>query len=306
MTSGSSAPGLLEFGSSSNPLYSQETWEASGNSISVPSTYNAGVIVAVVGPIGGPSWTASKAVTAGNSLTSLMTPTVDNGFYYVETVASCTTGATEPVFPTAIGNTVSDNTCTWKNVGNRPFVHLVNTSLHGQAGAVSSNREIEFQQGTSRLALKLINFTSDFPFRYESNGGNADVPLINVPANVPFSDTASWNDTTLTAGFWPLASVISKKTPSAGAGGQGWQVTTAGQSAPQWAATTAYSFNQFIVPLAAANGHFFRITDAAGCTSGTPEPTWQTSAGASTNDTAGGGTCHWKESGIAVVFSSRP
>jgi hypothetical protein len=38
-------------------------------------------------------------------------------YYYSQTVASCTSGGTEPEWPTTIGNTVADNDCSWTCTG---------------------------------------------------------------------------------------------------------------------------------------------------------------------------------------------
>jgi len=48
---------------------------------------------------------------------SMRIPTVDNGFYYQPTVAGTSHAATEPIWPTTIGETIVDNTVTWECKG---------------------------------------------------------------------------------------------------------------------------------------------------------------------------------------------
>lgn len=41
------------------------------------------------------------------------------GYVYQETVGSCSSGTTQPIWPQTVGGTVSDGSCTWKNTGAR-------------------------------------------------------------------------------------------------------------------------------------------------------------------------------------------
>jgi hypothetical protein len=62
-------------------------------------------------------WTANTVFTTTEANLS---PTYanENGHIYKETVASCTTAmVTEPTWPTSVGATVNDNTCTWQENG---------------------------------------------------------------------------------------------------------------------------------------------------------------------------------------------
>lgn len=57
-------------------------------------------------------WAANTAYI----LNAVAVPTVDNTYYYKATVAG-TTAATQPVWPTVVGNTVTDGTVTWTCTG---------------------------------------------------------------------------------------------------------------------------------------------------------------------------------------------
>lgn len=59
-------------------------------------------------------WTANQSITAGTSVN----PSQNNmGRYTFKATQDGTTGATAPQFPQTVGQTVQDNTVTWKNVG---------------------------------------------------------------------------------------------------------------------------------------------------------------------------------------------
>jgi hypothetical protein len=55
------------------------------------------------------TWAASTAYASNDTAI----PTTANGRIYRQTVASCTSAASEPTWPTTAGGTVSDNTCSW-------------------------------------------------------------------------------------------------------------------------------------------------------------------------------------------------
>lgn len=56
------------------------------------------------------TWAASTGYANGDTVI----PTTANGrIYKVTSAGACTSGATEPTFPTTAGGTVADNTCTW-------------------------------------------------------------------------------------------------------------------------------------------------------------------------------------------------
>lgn len=73
-------------------------------------------------------WAAS---TNYNVAGSFVTPKTANGYCYVSTNAG-TSGATEPVWPTTLGSTVSDGTITWKFFG----APNSNTSLQDISNAI--------------------------------------------------------------------------------------------------------------------------------------------------------------------------
>lgn len=59
-------------------------------------------------------WAPNTSFPAGTA--TVPTPIHGNGHYYIPN-SSCTTGSTEPTWPTSSGGTVSDGTCTWVETG---------------------------------------------------------------------------------------------------------------------------------------------------------------------------------------------
>jgi hypothetical protein len=77
------------------------------------------VMQAIIKDAHGIPWTVATAKVAQSGTTpgDVVTPTTQNGFYYRATVGGNTHATTQPTWPTTIGNTVSDNTVTWRCEG---------------------------------------------------------------------------------------------------------------------------------------------------------------------------------------------
>lgn len=253
---------------------------------------------------GGPRWAPSRAQSVGD----WTIPVVWNGLIYRCTTAG-TTGTAEPTWPTGTGATVSDGSAVWTMYGAHPRVQLSNLTLTGPIGAAPFNDVgQEIQVSGQRRALTLRNITTPYTFRVVGNSpagtGTGDQV---AGAGGPVDDrTAQWasraDDTSPSPyGYYAAGTVIRKRAPSSGSGGEGWLVTRAGYAAPAWAASASHAFGDFATATT-DNGHFFRITSTSACTSAGSEPSWNTGTGATTSD----GTCTWTESGTAVLFTPRP
>lgn len=96
--------------------------------ITKPATLAIGLIRATRG-----TWAASTAYAANDTAI----PVTWAQRYYRQTVASCTSGATEPTWPTTPGGTVADGTCSWAEqtvqleAGN--FTEVANTGGYARA-----------------------------------------------------------------------------------------------------------------------------------------------------------------------------
>ena len=110
-----------------NVLENQSSEPNSGNGPAIRPAYNFSQAIAL------PDWAASNAYGAppGPVAPVLILPTVGNsGGYVFETTTNCTSGATEPAsWIQTIGNSTSDNTCTWTNkglpgVGGIPYIQV--------------------------------------------------------------------------------------------------------------------------------------------------------------------------------------
>lgn len=102
-------------------------------------------------------WAAGAAVSSGTR----RTPTVRNGFVY-QAVGSGTTGSTEPVWPTVIGQTVTSGSVTWRCEAAAPWIPTfdlraaaaegwqwkagkVASQFDAQAGSASAKRSQVFE-----------------------------------------------------------------------------------------------------------------------------------------------------------------
>lgn len=253
---------------------------------------------------GGARWRPSHTYAVGD----WVVPVVWNGLIYRCTTAG-TSGAAEPSWPAATGGTVPDGGAVWTVYGLHPSLALTNLTLAGPLAARPFGYTgAEVQIDDQRAAMTIRNITSPYSFRVVGNSlaGTGAGDQVSGPGG-PYDDrTAQWtlrtDDTVLSRhGRYEAGTVIRRRAPVAGPGGEGWLVTRSGWAAEPWAARTAYAFGAFAVPRA-DNGHFFRIVNVSACTSGGVEPAWNTAAGALTAD----GTCSWKESGTAALFTPRP
>jgi len=95
-------------------------------------------------------WAPSSAVQAG----AYAAPTVRNGFYYRATVGG-STGATEPTWPTVIGNTVADGGVTWECEGLAPWLPTFNIRRAAAEGwdwkAAKVVAQYDLQAGSANL-----------------------------------------------------------------------------------------------------------------------------------------------------------
>jgi hypothetical protein len=274
-----------------------------------------------------PAWQPLTAYTQSTISPSAIQPPMPNGFWYAPTGRSgtCISGTTAPIFPTVVDNTVSDNTCTWKNMAAKA-VHVV------------SHFHIGFPPGSSNGNWAISNqglLSSDVQFSDVTNSGNTlsgkegigytvlSWSLVGFPAQSwafgddaypstasqiflrsakPFSssDRGSITFGALQVGDYFRANEKVTKT-TAGGDSAGWKVITGGWHGKTWVRNNSYPYNS-LAQASPDDGHLFATTDAAGCTSGASQPSWNTNSGAITDDN----TCHWKESGASAQFLLLP
>jgi hypothetical protein len=92
---------------------------------------------ACVGYAGFPDWTGSSHSYPANQLLWPQTNNSGNYIFYNRAACTSSSGATQPTWPQTLGNTVTDNTCVWTNVGNRhdDWVDWAASSAYGTGGA---------------------------------------------------------------------------------------------------------------------------------------------------------------------------
>jgi hypothetical protein len=281
---------------------SLESWTVSDNTIQhtcggSACTIPVGVIFFGSGFGGGLKWTPSTPITGSTVTLGIVRPNIDNGYYYSSN-ANCTTGTTEPAWPTSAG-TLADNTCTWAFAGKYPRVTINGLSVSAPPGATKAGNDVAFQPGTNRRALTINSITASYSFQVAIPGEpityqfETDAPLSEIiPAGDIYSDTLHYASSLPTGGVYELAAWLLN-------GGSNWQVTRAGYAAPAWTGTFAYTFGYFVVP-STSNGYAYMETVASGCTSGSSSPAFPTTVGNTVSD----GTCTWVNAGPAVQFTS--
>lgn len=152
------------------------------------------------------TWAANTAYNLNDSVT----PTVANGLKFVATTAG-TSGATEPVWPTTVGATVTDGTITWKAVaptvmvsfnvadGNGVVVETFNNVDLSTIDTVSSDY-FTFAAGTGTAPW--VAPTVPVTVTVGTAGGTAGTDNLNAASN-PYTNTATvagWISNAINAG----------------------------------------------------------------------------------------------------------
>jgi len=133
--------------------------------IGAPADYQQGTIQVIAGT----AWTAGAPVTAGAYFAPTGAPGNNPPFVFLAQTTGVT-GGTEPIWPTAIGGTVADNTVTWQCFGVRN--RLIDTTFVGPAwqqmmarGLLTNGATIVIG-GTAYTMSQISsqwNLTRDFP-----------------------------------------------------------------------------------------------------------------------------------------------
>jgi hypothetical protein len=310
----------------------REGWIVKDNSISLPG--NASNCTSCVGlELRGsfPAWQPSQTLTQSSNNPTTLQPPMPNGYWYAPMGRSgtCTTGISAPVFPTTAGNTIADGTCTLKNMGATPIQLVSNLHISFPPGSTNVNYAIQ-NEGLLSSDVIFVNLTvsgfgtgilgagyavngwklSGFPVLTWSHSDDATpttTAKIVLREQSPFSSSvrASLSNNTLQVGSYFRSDDIINKVTSTGGQSPGWQVTRAGWRAKSWAAKQNYSYND-IVQSSPDDGHIFAQIAAKGCTSGDSQPFWVLRSGATTTDSAGSGTCTWREVGANASIRTLP
>jgi hypothetical protein len=265
----------------------------------------AGALAFLPGYGGGAKWTPSNSVLAASATRSrpaLVTPSIDNGYYY-ETVTSCTTGTTEPVWPSTANGTVVDNTCTWIFKGKRPTATVSGLKLMGPANSVGfPNGDISYGLGVARQLVVFDGLFSTYPLTFSypaATQSTNDVAMTEVvPAGFPYSDSERYSLALPTGGKWKVNQRVFRPTPNLSF--LGWRVTRSGAASPAWSPNKTYTFGEFAEP-STDNGHIYLQTAPSGCTSARNQPSFPTRSGTTVNE-ADDSRCVWKEAGPSAQF----
>lgn len=305
-----------------------EKWVVDGNDILLPgNASNCGSCVGLILQRSFPAWQPATAYTNSNKNPSYIQPSMPNGFYYatITGTGTCMSGTSGPTFPTTVGNTVRDGTCTWTNMAAKPVQVISNLHIGFPPGSTNGAYAIQ-NQGMLDSDVELSNLTNSGDIRssiagigMNVNGWNvagfpqaywglsddatpSNTQLVLIREQSPYGNslrTAMSNNTLPVGAYYRVGDYVQQLAQNGGTGQ--WMLTVSGWRAKTWVASTAYPYNA-LVQSSPDDHHLFAVTDAAGCTSGTAQPSWNTGSGAITKDN----TCHWRESGASAQFSLLP
>lgn len=211
-----------------------------------------------------PSWQKNTAYSVGDTIL----PIPENGYYYTATRAG-TSGSTQPIWPTTIGQSVYD--------GGSLFTAV----FWDCAGLVSI---INAQQGLG--ANVYISGVAD-PV-YNTNGfGASAFTTISVPSatEVQIVNPHAIGQPPSSGGFMTVTTIPI--------------VSTFLPSFPVWTTAVSYAVNSVIEPTV-SNGYYYTAT-TSGISGGT-QPTFPTTIGATVTD----GTIIWKNSGTLLSAAPPP
>ena len=266
-----------------------------------------------------PAWQPSTGYPVYANTPSVVQPPMPNGYWYATITGSpnpCTSGSSAPTWPTTVGNTVTDNNCTWTNMGVKPVSVISNLDMsfpfNSTGGWAVQNQgllpsEAEFSNitnsgnmlsGTEGIYYSVLSWSlTGFP-------AESWAPTRQIwRSATPFSSSnrASASGGSLQGPDYFRVNDVVTKTSVVGGASLGWQCTRTGWIAKPWAPSTFYPYNS-LVEASPDDGYLFTVITAAGCTSDGSQPAWNISAGDTTTDN----TCTWQESGASAQFVLRP
>lgn len=256
-----------------------------------------------MGGQGGQKWEPGKAFSLNQPAVSSMW----GAYWYKATVAG-TTGATEPIWPQGVGQTVVDGGVTWLCMGARPQIAFSDNRVYVPANVPQGNSIYSNWPGAIRIdyGVREMLVVKNFQVvntNWRMQMASADMHDEIIPRNAPYDDFRRYGysfgqfapATYLPqASFWQLGMYVQKPVIDAD-GVYGWIVTREGYAAPTYSATASYStFGTFVKPTV-DNGKVYQLI--GGSCSATAEPVWPQSG----TVTAGG--CTWKAAANAARFT---
>ena len=269
------------------------------------------------------AWQPSTVYTMSTDyICHCVQPPMPNGYYYrAYGSGTGTSGSTQPTWGTTVGATFSDGGVTWKTFL-KPVHSISNLSVSfppGGTGEYAIMNEgmlpTDFQfSGLSSLndARGWMDFNAyyfylngpvGFPGEFWSQKASADIVIGNGAIYSTGNRASTFSNSLPLGQYYHAGDVVNKFAPVSSSS-SGWQFIRSGWAAKGWVAGYAYPYNALIESLP-DNGHLFAITNDAGCTSGSSQPSWNTGVGSTT--TEGSGTpCVWRESGADAQYRPLP
>lgn len=180
---GSTASALNPIGSASYNDYAAQPFTAAANATicsavlrlyrtqtdSSPELTGKVCIYDATGKVINTAWAAS---TAYNSST-YRRPISANGYVYRQTVASCTSGESEPTWTTTVGATYADNDCSWTNVGLNDAPGSLVGTCSDELNMISSSTTSEGDVAFSNISAAVTSGTKYFVVFYTPTLGDS-------------------------------------------------------------------------------------------------------------------------------------
>ncbi len=219
-------------------------------------------------------WQASHAYSLGN----VAYPTTGGNYFYVCTAAG-TSDASEPVWPTTIGDTVTDGGVTWKLTPQQPSYSIVG----GQAIVVGTNQssngwngKIAQVSGHGKLILESPRFGYEHCIYVDSSGND----LGYTP---DYFNAIICKGRTCTSGLPYVAFPLASLSTLGIAGEVQYPISVGAVASQKWTASKAYVVGSYAFPtgyfvsspLYSGAPYVYQCTTAG--TSDSSEPTWPTS-----------------------------
>jgi len=116
------------------------------------------------------SWATQWATGTAYTLGRIVRPTAGNGYLYRATVAGTSHGVTEPVWPTVVGQTITDNTVTWTCIGST-LIQWDGGDVSWAASTITARYAVAYDRTPATDATRPLLGLFDFGANQTTNNG---------------------------------------------------------------------------------------------------------------------------------------